>query len=469
MMVWSPLAVVQGIGAVAGVPALPGLSGATVEADAATLSPSTAAGILHGYIGVFIAAFLVTVVATPLMRMLAISNGVIDRPNDPRKAHKIPVAYLGGAAVFLGILAGIAFSYLGVDSSGSWYEQHESIYDLRAVPLSIVVGMSLIALVGLIDDVVGLSPRLKVAGQLLAAAAMAMEEVGTRVAEGVMRPLGALIGNSSLTWVFDLGTNIPWVAPQGTIELDLIYWAGVAIIAVFVLGACNASNLIDGLDGLLSGVTAVAGFGLLVIALMLAEHDDGSMDAARIVLVLALVGACMGFLPHNFNPATIFLGDCGSLLLGYITITVVLMLGDTGKTHLVVAGLIVYSIPIIDTVLAIVRRKMAGKSMSEADDQHLHHMLKRALGVKGAVLTLYGIGALFGVIGVALSMGRVRLVFTIAMVVWAFIGVTAVKVARRQAIEAKALARVEQHPGRPGAQARQERQREHEHEPAGRQ
>src|SRR6185369_10438896 len=98
---------------------------------------------------------------------------------------------------------------------------------------------------------------------------------------------------------------------------------------LFVLGACNASNLIDGLDGLLSGVTAIANVGLLIIALGLAAADDGPRDGARIVLGLAVLGACLGFLPHNLNPATIFLGDAGSLLLGYCTIVIVLMLGDT--------------------------------------------------------------------------------------------------------------------------------------------
>src|SRR5690606_10909599 len=116
------------------------------------------------------------------------------------------------------------------------------------------------------------------------------------------------------------------------IPVDIIYWAGAAIIALFVLGACNASNLIDGLDGLVTGTTAITTAGLLIVALSLAAIDDGPRDGQRIVLCMALLGACLGFLPHNFNPATIFLGDCGSLLLGFATIVVVLTLGDTGKT-----------------------------------------------------------------------------------------------------------------------------------------
>ncbi len=408
----------------------------TAAAEAAASAPALS-DLFNLYIPVFAIAFIVTVCVTPVMRRLAISQGIIDRPSETRKMHRVPIAYLGGLAVFIGVFAAILYSYVGVALPRPFYDVHQSVHELRAVPMSIVLGMGLITLIGLIDDVAGLDPRLKVAGQLLAAAALALNDVGVKVAQGFMGPVGALFGKPDLTWVFDLPVSIPILAPTSTIELDLIYWTGTAIIAVFVLGACNASNLIDGLDGLLSGVTAIAVAAILFVSLELAIADDGPLDAARIVLSLAVLGACLGFLPHNFNPATIFLGDCGSLLLGYLTIVLVLSLGDTGKTHLVVAGLIIYAVPIIDTVLAIVRRKLAGKSMSEADDQHLHHMLKRALGVKGAVITLYAAGALFGTLGAILTEGRVRLVVIAAVVIAGFIGVTAVKIARRAAIEAE--------------------------------
>jgi len=404
--------------------------------------PATALGLFHDYLAVFIVAFLITLCVTPFLRKLAIAHGVVDRPLEARKAHRVPVAYLGGVGVFLGIMGGIAFSFLGFGGElpESIFRIHESKGNLTGVPFSILLGIMVITVIGLVDDVKGLDPRLKISGQLLAAAALALDEVGTNVAAGILKPVGNLLGNQDLTYHIALPFDLPLATPTNIITIDIIYWAGVAIIALFVLGATNASNLIDGLDGLLSGVTAIAAAGLLILALLLATHDDGKLDSARIILCLALLGGCMGFLPHNFNPATIFLGDCGSLLLGYLTIVIVLSLGDTGKSALVVAGLTIYAIPIIDTILAIVRRKMAGKPMSAPDDQHLHHMLKRALGVKGAVLTLYLIGVIFAGLGVWLSMGRVRVVFTIAMVVAAYIGVTAVKIARRHAIEAQALA-----------------------------
>lgn len=402
------------------------------------------ADILSGYVGVLVVAFLATLIATPIMRRLAIANGVVDNPGEARKAHRIPVAYLGGVAVFLGLLAGVGLSYFGGQLPDDVYQGHFSIHEQRPVPPSIVLGMALIMLTGLIDDVVGLMPRVKVAGQLLAAAALAMEEVGTNLARGVMRPIGEFVGKPDLTWAIDLPMTVPFVGTS--VEIDVIYWVGTAIIAVFVLGACNASNLIDGLDGLLSGVTGIAAIGIGVIALNLAVLDFGgpseaigSLDSARIIVSLSLLGACLGFLPHNFNPASIFLGDCGSLLMGYVTIVLILTLGDNGMTHLVIAGLIIYSIPIMDTALAIIRRKMAGLPMSAPDDQHLHHMLKRALGVKGAVLTLYAMGAMFAILGVMLSMWRGRIVFVIALIITSFIGVYAVKVARRRVHEEAAM------------------------------
>ncbi len=424
----------------------PLLDGSSVHLPPAALGQDVGAGIVHavstrmdifnGYIGVFLVAFLVSLIATPIMRRLAVAHGIIDRPNEARKTHRYPIAYLGGAGVYLGILAAILFSYTApvhglIDFHTSKFAQAGDVP--RVVPFSVLMGMTIIMLTGLIDDVLKISPRVKIAGQLVAAAAMAAEDVGVKVAQQLLAPIGDAVGNPNLVWHIPLGG-------AGDVPVDVMYWTGTAIIAVFVLGACNASNLIDGLDGLLSGVTSICAFCLLVIALGLAVLDDGPLDAARVVLCLALLGGCLGFLPHNFNPASIFLGDCGSLLLGYCTIAIILTLGDTGKTQLVLAGLMIYAIPIIDTTLAIFRRKLSGKSIADADDQHLHHMLKRSLGVKGAVLVLYAIGISFGAIGIWLTEGRARITYTLAIVMVAFIGVTAFKIARRKQIEEQAAA-----------------------------
>lgn len=394
--------------------------------------------VFHGYVAVFVVSFLVCLLTTPLMRRLALANGIIDHPHEARKAHRIPVAYLGGVAVFLGIAAGIVYSYLG-NVFPDLLSFHPTTYleegAPHPVPLSILLGMTAILLVGLLDDVVGIRPHVKIGGQLVAAAALAATDVGVKVASGILGPIGqALFHNPTMVFDVALPFEVPGVGAH--VRLDLIYWAGTAVIALFIIGACNASNLIDGLDGLLSGVTAIANCGLLAIALTLAVRDDGPLDSARVIFCLAVLGACLGFLPHNFNPATIFLGDCGSMLLGFCTIVTILTLGDRGQTHLVFAGLIIYAIPIIDTVLAIVRRRMSGRSISSADDQHLHHMLKRALGVKGAVLTLYGLGIGFAVLGVSIvSIARARAVYAITLVFAAFIVVMAVKTARWKILE----------------------------------
>jgi UDP-GlcNAc:undecaprenyl-phosphate GlcNAc-1-phosphate transferase len=406
------------------------LDAAAAGGDSITV---TVVGLLNSYAHIFVIAFALTLLITPLAARLAFRLGVVDRPDAGRKAHDAPVAYLGGLAVFIGIVAAIATSYVTVDRASEQY---------APMPMAVVVGMLAIMLTGLADDIWGWDPRLKVAGQLVAAAALAMEGVGVKVAAGVLRPMSAWI--DPLLGSQDLVFHVPM--PGGEISIDCVYWAGTAVIALFVVGGCNAANLIDGLDGLLSGVVAVVAIGLLCISLMLAFHpptwavEDESLAGARIVLCLALLGVVLGFLPHNFNPASIFLGDGGSQLLGYVCVVIILMLGEWGQTHLVIAGLIVFAVPIMDTTLAIVRRRLAGRPMSSADDQHVHHQLKRGLGgVKPAVFAMYGVSLAFAAVGVALAALvtltrlRVRVVYAVVLVLFGFIAVIAVKAARKQA------------------------------------
>lgn len=396
----------------------------------------TRTSIFQGYVGVFMAAFVVTLLATPIMRRLAVANKIVDVPSDPRKVHKKPTAYLGGVAVFLGLMAGMIFSVLATQVPGL-IEYHPTGQTIptagRILPFSIILGMAVIMFVGLFDDVAHISPRLKISGQLFAAAALAMDQIGIQVARGLIFPIAQGLG---LEPILMNGQETIGFVLFG-VGFDVVYWTGAGVIALFVLGGCNAANLIDGLDGLLSGVTAIAAAGILTVALTLALLDDGPRDTQRLILALSILGACLGFLPHNFNPASIFLGDAGSLLLGYCMVVLILTLGDTGKTHLVVAGLVIFAIPIIDTTLAIVRRKLSGRKMSEADSNHLHHMLKRALGVKGAVFALYGIGTSFALLGIAASFGRARFIYAIILVLASFIGVIAIKIARRETIEAE--------------------------------
>jgi UDP-GlcNAc:undecaprenyl-phosphate GlcNAc-1-phosphate transferase len=301
------------------------------------------------------------------------------------------------------------------------------------------------------DDVRGRwDPWWKITGQLVAAAAMAQQGVGTRVALGFLRKFMPedLCNNPLLGSELYLGGPITITSIIGTV-----------IIVLFILGACNAANLIDGLDGLLSGTVAIMAIGLLAITLMISvnmttENLDNiesiqkiygnqsgggvSLMGANIVLCLAVLGATLGFLVFNFNPATIFLGDTGSLLLGYLCIVMVLLLGEQGQTHLVVAGLIVFSLPILDTLLAIIRRKMAGKPMSEPDSNHIHHIIKRkVVGVKKTVSILYFISTVFCILGVSLAWAHITgkipalVIYIVACVIFGGISILALRAARQ--------------------------------------
>ena len=346
--------------------------------------------LLSSYMPVFVAALLITLILTPIVRRVAISADIIDHPDQARKQHAYPIAYLGGIAIFAGVLAGIGASVIFTNGQAAL---------LQGVPVSIVVGMLAIVFTGLADDIWKWDPRLKIAGQLVAAAALAIEDVGPQLAAGV---LSAICGEPK-DILFSIGTF-------DVQNSELYYWLGTAITAIFVIGGCNAANLIDGLDGLLAGTTTIMALGFLAISLTMAyalpvENTETSLAGTRIILSLILLGVTLGFLPYNFNPAVIFLGDCGSLLIGYLSVVIIMTFGEFGTTKYSVAGLICFGLPILDTTLAIIRRKVAGLSMSDADSNHIHHRLKRYFGgnVRKAVLTLYAIAFGFSVLGAGLT------------------------------------------------------------------
>lgn len=382
--------------------------------------------LLSSYTPVFVAALIATLIATPIVRRIAIATDIIDHPDQGRKQHAYPIAYLGGLAVFAGVLAGIAAS--GIFTSGQ-------AAILQGVPLSIVVGMLAIVFTGLADDIWKWDPRLKIAGQLIAAAALAIEDVGPQLVSGV---LSAICGEPK-DILFSIGAfSVP--------NSELYYWLGTAVTAIFVIGGCNAANLIDGLDGLLTGTTTIMALGFLAISLTMAyalpvENPETSLAGTRIILSLILLGATLGFLPYNFNPAVIFLGDCGSLLIGFLSVVIIMTFGEFGTTKYSVAGLICFGLPILDTTLAIIRRKVAGLSMSDADSNHIHHRLKRYFGgsVRKAVLTLYAIALGFTLLGVGLTvmllLTNVKGIVVEAAALGAFLIVAAFAVKRARRLE----------------------------------
>ncbi|MSR45201.1 MAG: undecaprenyl/decaprenyl-phosphate alpha-N-acetylglucosaminyl 1-phosphate transferase [Phycisphaerales bacterium] len=381
------------------------------------LSPATApvrevfvdaVDTLNVYSPVFIAGFLITLAATPVVRRLAFMIGVIDAPDQLRKQHRTPIAYLGGLAVFIGFMAAMFVSYIAIDGEAA---------DFAPVPISIIVGAAAIALTGLADDIWKWDARLKIAGQLVAAAALASSEIGVGAVTGVMQPLFGPPDQA----LIDFGS---FAISNHT----LYYWIGTGFLGFIIIAGCNAANLLDGLDGLLCGSAAIMASGFLAISLLLAatltvEDPTTSFVGVRVALSLALLGTMLGFLPWNFNPAVIFLGDCGSLLIGYLCVTTVLLFGEQGSPSLIVAGFIIFGLPIIDTTLAIIRRKIAGVSVHTADANHIHHQIKRSLGtVKRAVIALYGLTIAFTIIGVGLAAIRL-LTDTRVLVVYA-IGIT---------------------------------------------
>lgn len=365
-------------------------------------------------------------ILTPIMRKLALANGIVDLPDARRKAHAKPVAYLGGLAIFLGWLVGLCV-FVGMRFGNEESNTFDQLLgeNLSAIAF-IAMGATAIVLTGLFDDIYGMRARVKIGGQLFAAAAIAQ----TRAIE------------DTLIRSFEL-VNL---APSSFI-MQVI---GTALIAVLVVGCCNAMNLIDGLDGLSSGVTAIAMAGMLAIcALVLARYNSDPYIVSHlgipILLTLATLGAVAGFLPYNFNPASIFMGDTGSLLLGYLCVTTILFMGrldnDAGLSPAVFTGAVIcFALPMTDTALAIVRRKLTGRPIFAPDSMHMHHMFRRCgLSVKQSVLCMYALGLVFATTGfslVALSL-RWRMALAIFACTVLLILVVGYRVSRRlQATEA---------------------------------
>lgn len=355
-----------------------------------TLAAGSALQATLPLLGVLAVAFVVSLVMTPVMRRVALAGGIVDWPDAKRKAHAKPVAYLGGLAIFLGWLAGVGYfifqlapeMFSGVPTVAS----NPGTFTRQGFPTYIILGAVAILLTGLFDDVYGISARVKIGGQFFAAAAIAMDDVGTRLVEASLDVVG-------------MADVLPDWAP---------YWLGTIAIAGLIIGGCNALNLIDGLDGLASGVTTIAVAGLATITLLFVArsgYDDALLRGTiPLVMCLAILGGVLGFLPYNFNPASIFMGDTGSLLLGYLGVATLLMFGDCGVwgPMMFSAGIMCVAVPLTDTALSILRRKLQGRPIFAPDAMHLHHMLRRSgLSVKQSVFAMYAMGAVFAALGVA--------------------------------------------------------------------
>jgi UDP-GlcNAc:undecaprenyl-phosphate GlcNAc-1-phosphate transferase len=316
--------------------------------------PIEFASVTEAALALFLAFACATVVCyalTPLVRDLAAARGWLDSPDGRRKLHASPVPRVGGLAVFVGLLAGSTLVLLLPGVTRVADAADESPGYLLAAALGICV-------LGLLDDRHGLSPRVKLAGQL--AAGLYIYAHGYSV-QLVSNPFGA---------TFALG------------------WLSLPVTVLWVAVLTNAFNLIDGLDGLAAGVGLFASSVVLVFALL-----NGHADIA--ILSIALAGALLGFLRYNFSPASVFLGDCGSLTLGFVLAALSLRGSMKGPVVVAVATpLLALGFPLLDTALALLRRFWGGRSILAADADHIHHrIVRRGMTPRQAVILLYGVTA----------------------------------------------------------------------------
>lgn len=327
------------------------------------------------YIIAFVIAFAIACFTTPLSRKFAYKVGAIDMPK-ARGMHTKPMPLAGGLSIVLGFIITVALIA-------------PSIKNLEIKHLfGLILGGAVITIVGLLDDIYDLPAKLKLFFQILAALIVIF--TGTTI--------------QAISW--------PW-APHGVILLGSF---SNVITIVWIIGVTNAVNLIDGLDGLATGVSSIAALCLMFISIL---HGEST----AILLTAALAGSCLGFLPHNFSPATIYMGDTGSTFLGF-TLSVISIQGliKSYTAITIIIAVLILGLPIFDTFFAILRRIANGKPVMQADRGHLHHRLvDRGYSHKRAVLTLYGISGGFGIAGILIAMNDITfaiIIIGIIIAVW---------------------------------------------------
>ena len=342
------------------------------------------------YLLVLAVAALVTYAATPAVLTFSRRVGAVDVPND-RKVHAVPTPTLGGIAMFIGFMVSLAFASLQAPFSGSF----RPLFVWPAPELfAIVIGTSIIFLLGVVDDVKGLRAPVKLAGQLMAAGFVFLSGVRLEYFRVPFRGVGAL-----------------------SMSADVSALATIAWIVLIV----NAVNLMDGLDGLAAGVTAIAAATFFIYTYQLRLQGLAGPEPTAALISAVIVGVTLGFLRYNFNPAKIFMGDSGSMVLGFLLATsTVAGVGrsatqnqsDISAAFLfylpLAIPLIVLAIPLLDTALAIFRRARKGLPVFHPDKEHLHHrLLELGHGHRQAVLIMYAWTAVIAGMTLALSFAPV--------------------------------------------------------------
>ena len=327
--------------------------------------------VVLSVLAAFFLSGIISFLLTPPVKKLAYRIGAIDVPKDGRRMHKRPTPRLGGLAIFGGFL--IAAVLTG---------------QLTPQRLWILAGAAVIVVLGIFDDRNALSAKFKFVIQILAAA--------IPVIFGDLR-----IAMFTNTFLFS----------------DSLYWnlgaLSIPITILWIVAITNAVNLIDGLDGLAVGVSSIASMTMLAVALFIGETEIA-------VILAALAGACVGFMPYNLNPASIFMGDTGSTFLGYMLAT--LSIQGLFKVYALISfavPFLILGLPIFDTAFAIVRRVLSGRSPLAPDRGHVHHrLIDMGFNQKQAVAILYVISVVLGLIAVVLTTsGELRAMVLVAAVI----------------------------------------------------
>ncbi len=331
--------------------------------------------VVNGY-NVFIiviVTFLASLILVPIVKKIALHINAMDEPNE-RKIHKVPMPRLGGLAIFLAFLLGYIF-----------------YGDVSTQMLSILIGGFLLILVGIVDDINPVKARYKLIVQIIAATIV------------------VLYGELYFTNVTLLGFNIYFNE----------FWGSLTSI-IFIVAITNAINLIDGLDGLAAGISSIYFLTIAIIAFIL--NRIGGLD---VIISLIMLGSTLGFLFHNFPPAKIFMGDTGSLFLGFM-ISIIALLGYkvTTFTSLIVP-IVILAIPIFDTVFAIFRRILKGQNIGVADKEHFHHqLLKMKYSPTKSILIIYAIDIAFAAVSIFYVLGDNQIaiaIYVILMILLLFV------------------------------------------------
>ena len=329
---------------------------------------------------VFLGAIAITAILTPICIKIAPKIGAMDIPKDSRRMHNKPMPRFGGIAIFCGAM--LVFCVL---------------HPLNTQYIGVAIGTSMVLVLGIVDDLKNIPPKVKLAGQIVCALVI---------------------------WFFSIRfsgmANFFPIGPEYIVFPTVV---SIIVTVCWIIGITNALNLIDGLDGLAGGISFISCLSIAYSAYYTERFET-------CIIILSIAGACLGFLIFNFHPAKIFMGDGGSMVLGFLLASVSLC-GDTPSKSItlfsVMIPLIILAVPVFDTVFAILRRVINHKPIMQADRGHIHHrMMAKGYGQKRTVIGLYCVSAIMGMSGILWTMKlkfeALILIAIVAMLLYVFIG-----------------------------------------------